>query len=197
MWLDKPEEEILAGFAGSGRRRIRQAEKAGVEVRRVQNDADLALFEQAVATFSESKEDYNYSLPQAAQQCDLIARYGGAMHLAFCGDELLGVSSFVRQGTDAINWALASTGANPKAQGNAALVWAEMRAARAMGCECYDFAGMPVAAPTDEGEAGRMQFKNSFRPHKRPMVPMHTLPVNALSHAVLFNSRQALRRLRA
>ncbi|MAC11615.1 MAG: hypothetical protein CMN74_05190 [Sphingorhabdus sp.] len=194
VWLDKPEDDILAGFGQSGRRKLKAATKAGVQVRAVESEADIAAFQRALDIFDANRPAYEMSsTPDAKAQAGLIEELGGAMLLAEKDGVLLGAASYVHQGGEAIWLTLASTDAEPKIPSNYLLLWEAMRRARASGCVGYDLAGVPIDEPSDPGEKGRMQFKNAFRPHRRVMLPMHSIALKPVAHSLLFTSRQLVR----
>ena len=193
VWLDKPEEEILAGFRQGLRRQLRAADKAGVSVRTVASAADVATYQSLLDAFRAARPDYDMGgLPDATGQAHLIAALGGAMLLAEKDGRAVGAHAFVRQADEAI-WLSMATLDDDKAPRSAPLLWAAMRAARAQGCVGYDLAGVPLADPQDGGEANRARFKASFAPHKRILLPMQVAAVKPVSHAVLFSAREAYR----
>lgn len=193
VWLDKPEESVLMGFRQSARRQLRAADKAGVTVRLVESDADVAAYQSLLDAFRAARPDYDMAgLPHAAGQARLIATLGGAMLLAEKDGRAVGAHAFVRQADEAI-WLSMATLDDDKAPRSAPLLWAAMRHARALGCVGYDLAGIPLADPQDAGEANRARFKASFAPHKRILLPMQVAAVKLVSHTVLFSAREAYR----
>ena len=191
VWLDKPEEAVLMGFRQSARRQLRAADKAGVTVRPVENDVDIATYQSLLDAFRAARPDYDMAgLPDAAGQAWLIAALGGAMLLAEKDGRAVGAHAFVRQADEAI-WLSMATLDDDKTPRSAPLLWAGMRRARALGCVGYDLAGVPLADPQDDGEANRARFKASFASHKRILLPMQVAAVKPVSHAVLFSAREA------
>ena len=196
VWLDKPEAEILAGFKQRARRAIRAAEKAGISVRAVSDDRDMECFQQLLDRFADERQDYDMSGQADAQgQAQLVATCGGAMLLAERDGVAIGAHAFVRQGDEAI-WLSLVTLDRDGASPGYPLLWHAMRVAAALGCVGYDLAGLPDGEPRDAGEAGRLQFKNAFAPHRRIMPPMQMLILQPVQHALLFGAREAYRRLR-
>lgn len=196
VWLDKPEAEILAGFKQRGRRAIRAAEKAGITVRAVTGEADLDTYQQLLDRFAAERRDYDMAgQPDARGQAQLVASCGGAMLLAERDGVPVGAHAFARQGDEAI-WLSLVTLDRDGASPGYPLLWHGMRAARALGCVGYDLAGLPDGEPRDAGEAGRVQFKTAFAPHRRIMPPMQMLVLQPIQHTLLFGARGAYRRLR-
>jgi lipid II:glycine glycyltransferase (peptidoglycan interpeptide bridge formation enzyme) len=194
VWLDKPEEAVLAGFKQRGRRQLKAAEKAGVTVRAVTTPDDIARYQRILDEFRASKREYDMGgLPGAAAQAALIVQLGGAMLLAELDGQVIGGHAFVRQGDEAIWLSLATSSDLPAIPRSYPLLWEGMRAARTLGCIGYDLAGMALGEPRDEGEANRMQFKNAFAPTRRIMPPMQVAALKPLRHAVFFGARQLYR----
>lgn len=196
VWLDKPEAEILAGFKQRGRRAIRAAEKAGVTVRAVEGEADVARFQQVLDAFAAARPDYDMGgQPDAAGQARLVAALGGGMLLAERDGAAVGAHAFVRQADEAI-WLSLATVERDGASPGYPLLWEGMRRARALGAVGYDLAGMAEDESADAGEAGRNQFKTAFAPLRRVMPPVQLGALSPLPHMVLFGAREAYRRFR-
>lgn len=196
VWLDKPEADILAGFKQRGRRAIRAAEKAGITVRPIAGEDDLDRYQQLLDRFATERRNYDMAgQPDAHGQALLVESCGGATLLAERDGVPVGAHAFVRQGDEAI-WLSLVTLDRDGASPGYPLLWHAMRAAAAMGCVGYDLAGLPDGEPRDAGEAGRVQFKTAFAPHRRIMPPMQMLVLQPLQHTLLFGARGAYRRLR-
>lgn len=196
VWLDKPEEEVLAGFKQRTRRALRQADKVGITVRAAESADDLATYQQLLDAFHAARPDYDRSgQPDAAAQAQLIAALGGAMLIAERGGVPIGAHAFVRQADEAIWLSLATVDRDGASPGYP-LLWEGMRRARSMGAVGYDLAGLPDGEPSDAGEAGRLQFKAGFAPHRRQMPPMQIAALDPLRHAMLLGARRAYRTVR-
>lgn len=194
VWLDKPEDAVLAGFKQRGRRQLKAATKAGVVVRLAAGPRDVAAYQGVLDAFRAAKPDYDMKgLPDAAGQAQLIERLGGAMLLAERDGTVIGGHAFVRQADEAMWLSLATTSDDPSVPRSYPLLWEGMRMARAMGAVGYDLAGMPLGDALDAGEASRMQFKTAFAPTRRVMPPMHVAALKPVSHALLFGARQIYR----
>lgn len=196
IWLDKPEAEVLAGFKQRGRRAIKAAEKAGIVIRSVLGADDLRTTQTLLDAFAAARPDYDRSgQPDAQGQAALVQALGGGLYLAERGGTAIGAHAWVRQGDEAIWLSLATVDRDGASPGYP-LLWAAMRDARAQGCIAYDLAGLPDEAPADAGEAGRVQFKTAFAPHRRFMPAMQVAALDPLRHAVLLGARSAYRRMR-
>ncbi|MDP3549934.1 MAG: peptidoglycan bridge formation glycyltransferase FemA/FemB family protein [Novosphingobium sp.] len=194
VWLDKPEADILAGFKQRARRQLRKAEASGQIVRVADPDdpADVALYQNLLDSFYAAKPLYaSRDLPDAVAQAGLVKRLGGALLIAETDGVPTGGHCFIRQADEAI-WLSMPTvdpGAPvPRAYG---LLWEAMRTARAMGCVGFDLAGLPLEIALDENASGRLQFKRSFNPHRRIMVPVNSIVLKPAAHGLLFNARRA------
>ncbi|WP_198045956.1 lipid II:glycine glycyltransferase FemX [Novosphingobium aquimarinum] len=195
--LSGTEQEIMAGFGQSARRKIRKAEKAGISVREVRGDKDIAHFQQTLDAFAAAHPDYSMdNQPDACEQAKLIGALGGAILLAECDGRVLAGASYLRNGDEAIWLSLANTGERPDLPTNYLLLWEKMRHARAAGLSVFDMAGIPLEEETaSEAERKRLQFKAAFRPERRVLMPLQLLPLARLSHAILFPLRQHARAL--
>ena len=195
--LARSENEILASFGQSARRKLRQAQKAGVTVREVRDASDVCCFQKALDQFASTHPDYSMdNQPAAAAQAELVAKLGGGMLLAELDGELLAAASYLRNGSEAIWLSLANTGARKNVPANYLLLWEKMRHARTHGSELFDLAGVPLDEHSaSEGELNRLQFKNAFRPQRRVLLPLQLLPIRSLQHAILFPLRQRVRAL--
>jgi lipid II:glycine glycyltransferase (peptidoglycan interpeptide bridge formation enzyme) len=197
VWLDKPEEEVLAGFKQRARRAIRQAEKAGIAVRAVTGAEDIARFQRVLGAFAAARPDYDMSgQPDAIGQARLIDALGGAMLLAERDGEAIGAHAFVRQADEAIWLSLATVERGGGASPSYPLLWEGMRRARAAGAVGYDLAGLADEASDDAGEAGRNQFKTAFAPLRRVMPPVQMAALAPVPHTLLYGAREAYRRWR-
>lgn len=193
VWLDKPEADILAGFKQRARRQLRKAEASGQTVRLADSDntADVALYQSLLDSFYAARPLYaTRDLPDARGQADLVKCLGGAILIAETDGVPTGGHCFIRQADEAI-WLSMPTidpGAPvPRAYG---LLWEAMRTARSMGCIGFDLAGLPLEIALDENASGRLQFKRSFNPHRRIMVPVNSIVLRPAAHGLLFNARR-------
>ena len=193
VWLDKSEDDVLAGFRQRARRALRAADKAGIAVRAVASADDLATYQRVLDHFAAMRPDYDTAgLPNARGQAALVAACGGALLLAERDGVAIGAHAFVRQADEAI-WLSLATSERDGASPGYPLLWEGMCRARALGCVGYDLAGLPLDEPRDAGEAGRVQFKSAFAPHRRVMPPMQMAVLDPLAHHLLFGAREAYR----
>lgn len=196
VWLDKPEEEVLAGFKQRARRALRSAEKAGITVRPATTGDDLDRYQRLLDAFGASRPGYDRSGQLDANgQARMIEALGGAMLLAERNGTAIGAHAFVRQADEAIWLSLATVDRDGASPGYP-LLWDGMRRARAMGCVAFDLAGLPDGEPSDAGEAGRLQFKNAFAPHRRLMPPMQVAALAPVRHTMLLGARRVYRGLK-
>jgi lipid II:glycine glycyltransferase (peptidoglycan interpeptide bridge formation enzyme) len=102
----------------------------------------------------------------------------------------MGGHCFIKQANEAIWLSLPTVDPGstvPRAYG---LLWEAMRIARGMGCIGYDLAGMPLEIAVDEDAVGRLQFKRSFNPHRRIMVPVNVIVLKPAVYGVLSGARR-------
>lgn len=192
--LTRSEDAILAGFKQRARRQIKACVKAGATVRQAHGDADLAAYQRLLDGFAERHPGYDMrGQPGAAGQAALIAALGGAMLLSECDGRIIGGHAFVRQGSDAIWLSLPTIADASPVPRSYLLLWEAMRAARALGCERYDLAGLDAQAAAGSGEAGREQFKTAFAPERSELLPLYVVALRPLEHRLFFAGRQLWR----
>ena len=166
--ITRDERALLAGMDGA-ERKIRKAEREGVEVSDAQSLADV----EAYWTLSRETSDRIRSrstfteLPRAFF-VDVWRRMVPAGHarivLARHGGELIAGDLFVVHGDTMLYYQGASTRdrAHTARQAPAACFWAAIRAARAMGLRRFDFGGCtPTSDPADP-RYGVWEFKKKW-----------------------------------
>ena len=197
IWLDKPEADVLAGFKQRARRALRAAQKAGITVRPVERTPeDLARYQHLLDTFAAQRPDYDRSgQPDARGQALLVEALGGGMLIAEREGVPIGAHAFVRQADEAIWLSLATIDRDGASPGYP-LLWEAMKIAQSQNCLGFDLAGLPDEAPADPGEAGRLQFKMAFAPHRRMMPPTQIAALHPVRHTVLLSARGIYRTLR-
>lgn len=196
--LDRPEQAVWAGFKQRGRRQVNKAAKLGLTVREAAGRADLEAYQRVANAFFESKPGYETAgLPDVLQQSAIVAGNGGAILVAEHEGEVIGGHAFVIQGREAIWLSMASSSDRPEIPRAYALLWEGIRAARRLGCESYDLAGLAEGEPLDAEEASRDQFKLAFAPERVSLLPAHVAALRPVRHALFFNARQLYRAARA
>jgi CelD/BcsL family acetyltransferase involved in cellulose biosynthesis len=153
-----PPEDLWSGLAAAGRRAIRKAERAGVEIRPLTGEEGRDGFYRLHVALRKRK--YRL-LAQPPAFFEAIARrfneVGGWHPLgAFLGGRLIAATVYLRWG-DTLYYkfnasALDALGARP----NNLLVWAGIRLARSMGCRSLDL------GPSDDNQPGLIRFKRGF-----------------------------------
>jgi len=192
--LTPSEDELLAGFKRRCRRFIRSATKKGLVVRPARDEADAARFQQLFGDFAVRKGYGVDGQPSVLDQWRVVKQQGGVFLLAEIEDELVGGHVVFRESKRAFWMTLASSDRFPDIPRSYNLLWEAMREMKRQGCTSFDMAGFPPDEPRDEAERKRMYFKQAFEPRRVKLVPMHSLALRPLSHALLFGSRQMYRR---
>ncbi len=197
VWLDKPQEDVFAGFKQRCRRQIRLAEKAGVTVREAKGEADIATYQALLDDFQTRNPAYaSQGVADAAGQAEMVEKLGGAMLLAERDGQPIGGHVYIRQGSEAIWLSMPTGDDDPKVPRAYLLLWHAMKLAQSQGCIGYDLAGLPLDPLSDPGAAGRLQFKGGFAPHRRIMVPINVIALRPVSHMLFFNARETYRAMR-
>jgi lipid II:glycine glycyltransferase (peptidoglycan interpeptide bridge formation enzyme) len=162
--LTPSEDDLLAGMNQSTRRKIRQAEKAGVQVRVADlNGPDL----QALVELYEITGQRQGFLTRPA---DYYRAAWGAFTAAGLGEALIAEVDGVAAGGVVIfrmggrAWYFYGMSSNEKrdAQPNYALQWTAIRRAKAAGCTAYDWWGAPDVFTEADPMWGVYRFKDGF-----------------------------------
>ncbi|KIC23350.1 hypothetical protein GC1_15535 [Leisingera sp. ANG1] len=204
-------ETALVGLHGSAedlqsrlkqrcRRQIRNAQKAGIEVRPAASLEEALQFKPLMKAFFRARGLGLESVPPVESQWQMT-RNKGAFLLAWQRGKLVAGHVMIADGSRAFWLALARCEEHSSAAAGYPLVWEAMKTAQAQGFAQYDMAGavsVPDAggAEVSGGARNRAQFKSAFRPEAVPLVPAYVLPLRQPSHALLFNLRRACRGLR-
>jgi peptidoglycan pentaglycine glycine transferase (the first glycine) len=161
--LTQPEDALLAGMSQSTRRKIRQAEKAGVVVRDAHDDHDLqALYK----LYTITGQRQGFTIRPWRYYHDLWTSFRAAKlaHFLLAEHEsnlLAGVILF-HFGQRA--WYFYGMSANDQRdmQPNYALHWAAIRWSKAQGYRVYDWWGAPDHFSEQEPMWGVYRFKRGF-----------------------------------
>jgi serine/alanine adding enzyme len=152
-------EALLSGFSSSCRRNIRKAESLGIQVREIEDPAQLAVFYGLIQkTYSRAKVAYaDFSLFRRAfdllRPVRLVAFYLGFLgNVAVAGRVVLLFKDTV------YDWYAGSDPTHFKTCANELLVWHAIRSGIQMGFRTYDFGG---AGYPDE-PYGVRDFKSRF-----------------------------------
>ena len=172
--LKKTEEDILSGMKNKWRYNIRLAAKKGVEVsRHFGNDADFEeAFNHFYTLFQQTSErdgvsfhgkDYYIDLlkrgvPSNADSSEPVITLYLAKHEE---DYLAGIITLFYYG-EAVYLYGASGNIKRNLMPAYLLQWTAIQDAKAYGCPCYDFYGMPPAADENHPMHGLYLFKTGF-----------------------------------
>ena len=156
--LTKPEDAMLAEIHSDHRRNIRQAEKAGVQVKHGPEYARVA-YDMVAETLARSSmklrgyEDYTKILTALGENVKIfVAEREGTVVAAM-------VSPFSKYG--AYDW-YSGTIAEPVRGARPLLLWQAMRTFREMGVRQFDFTGVRINPEKGSKQEGLSNFKMRF-----------------------------------
>lgn len=162
--LHGAEEALLAGMNQSTRRKIRQAEKAGVVVREADlTGADMQILYDLYLTTGERQEFTTRPLDYYQTAWGMFGRAGLAHALIaeLEGQPISGVILF-HFGQKVWYFYGMSSNAHRDAQPNYALQWAALRWAKSQGYALYDWWGAPNIFNDSDSMWGVFRFKEGF-----------------------------------
>ena len=193
--MDKPEEEILAGFQDRCRRDIKRAVKKGLVIRPAASEKEADTIRDRRRELATLRNIDELGQPDLVDQWrSFQGREDGVLLLAEAEGQIIGGLAVVREGDRAIIRGGGALPLLPKLPRTHNLIWESMRMLRADGCRTYDLAGMPDDDEVPEDEKRRQMFKLAFNPRIVKLVPIHCAALRPLEHAVLFRARQWYRR---
>lgn len=161
--LAQDEDALLAAMSQSTRRKIRQADKRGVQVRATTDHADLrALY----AIYAETGDRQDFTIRPWEYYHDLWTAFlqAGLAHVlvaAYNGRILSGAVLF-HFGQRAWYFYGMSSGEERDRQPNYAVQWAAIRWAKAQGYSTYDWWGAPNTFAETDPMWGVYRFKRGF-----------------------------------
>jgi hypothetical protein len=166
--LTLDERALLKGMSGA-ERKIRKAEKEGVEVAEAQSLADVEAYHAlSVETSDRIRARSTFTELPRAFFVDVWRRMIPAGHarifLARHGGELIAGDLFVIHGDTMLYYQGASTRdrAHTLRQAPAACFWAAIRAARALGLRRFDFGGCTPTDDPSDPRHGVWEFKKKW-----------------------------------
>lgn len=194
------EDEIAAGMKPKWRYNTRLAEKKGVSVER-EGEESLPLFYSLYETTAKRDgigihpASYYRKLFQTAGEYSR-ANPGSGLRLSLWvarheGQPLAAIIT-LQSGKHATYLYGASSNLKRNLMPAYALQWQAMRAAKAEGCEDYDFFGIPPDASPDHPMAGLYQFKTGFGGRLAHRVGCVEYPCSTLGH-LAFSAGERLR----
>jgi peptidoglycan pentaglycine glycine transferase (the first glycine) len=194
--LDRPEEEIIAGFQSRCRRDIRRAERKGLVVRPAETEEEADVARDRRRVLAEIRNMDELGQPDMVDQWrSFKGSEDGVLLLAEAQGSILGGLAVVREGQRAMARSGGTLPILPKLPRMHNLIWESMRIMKARGCREYDLAGLPDnASDVKEDERRREHFKLAFNPRIVRLVPIYCAALRPFEHAMLFTARQWYRR---
>lgn len=194
--IERPLEEILAGFESKTRYNIRLAARKGVAVS-VGTEADLPAFYEVLRETAERDRFLvrGFEYYRVLWRC-LVERGLGRLFLArYQGELIAGTIAFLF-GDKAWYIYGASSNRHRQVMPNYALQWEMIRWAREQGCRLYDFRGISGDMDPSNPLYGLYRFKKGFNGERVEFVGEYDLPFSPL-YGVWRWAGPALRRARS
>ncbi len=185
----RPEEEIWSGLAGSTRRCIRKAQRAGVKIRALNRREGCEGFHGLHVALRKNK----YRL--LAQPCSFFEAVANRFSAheawfprgAFLGDRLIAATMYLRWG-DTLYYKFNASAQDALAvRPNNLLLWDGILLARSLGCHTLDL------GPSDDDQPGLIRFKRNFGAEEDELQFLNWAPRNWVDSCA--QARQALREL--
>ena len=182
----RSEEDLLKGMNQQWRRNIKKADKAGVEVTRVEDD-DLKLCLPIFWDLYKHTAERDHFTPRPlayfqtmfrtllAEEPDRIRLY-----LARHEDDLVAATIWVRVGGHTWYSYGASSTEKRDVRGSNAIQWAMIRDSVAVGADVYDLRGITDTLDPDDSHVGLIQFKVGTGGEAVEYAGEWDLPINAL-----------------
>lgn len=161
--ITPPEEELLAAMESKTRYNIRLAERKGVTVRMAESEDDLARFYRILTETAQRDHFLIRKYSYFQHMWDLFVTTGSArIFLAeHDGQAIAGTLAFY---CGKVAWYLygASSNNQRNVMPNNLVQWTMIRWAKGLGCEVYDFRGVPGDDNPDNPLYGLYRFKKGF-----------------------------------
>lgn len=170
---DFDSDTLLAGFRKETRKAIRQGIKAGIEIKPVQDRADL---EKAWEIQNEASERLNY--PSRPKEMfvepffELILKKRAIMLAAYNGEKLLGISGAVFTKNMMWDFVRSNTIHGAKSRAAYLLLWSIIQKGLDEGCNGLDLGGIV--------KDGIGMFKKGFRPRNYELVPPNSIVLSPI-----------------
>lgn len=156
--IDGSTEEIWRRVAPETRRVIRQSERAGVEIRRLEGEGDRAAFHQLHVALRKTKYRLLAQPIRFFEALEKRFQEAGAWHSlgAYVGSRMIAGTIYLRWGDTLYYKFNASALDALNARPNNRLVWDGVLLAKSLGCRYLDL------GPSDDDQPGLVRFKRNF-----------------------------------
>jgi vancomycin resistance protein VanK len=177
----RTEADVLAGMNQLWRRNIKKAEKAGVEVRLGDGEADLAAFH---SLYAHTAQRDHFTPRPLSYFRTMVDALGGEdpdrirLYLAHHEDDLVAATIYIRVGAHAWYSYGASSTEKRDVRGSNAVQWRMIQDAIASGAAVYDLRGITDTLAADDDHVGLIQFKVGTGGEAVEYVGEWDLPLN-------------------
>lgn len=198
------EAEVLAGMNQLWRRNIKKADKAGVEVSRLDGTSALDELKAFHDLYAHTAERDHFTPRPLSYFTTMIDALGGegvavgepdriTLWSARHQGDLVAATIAIRVGTHAWYSYGASSTEKREARGSNAVQWEMIRAALAAGASTYDLRGITDTLDAEDSHVGLVQFKVGTGGEAVELAGEWDLPLNKLLYKVfeLYLARRA------
>lgn len=181
--LTQSDEAIMSGLSSSLRRKIRQAEKAGVKVEVTKDKGRLREFYDIQLETAKRQQFVPFSFDFLEKQFEAFAeRDQVLLYTASHEEEVLAQNFIIFYGQEADYHYGVSTEAGTRLSAAPLLHLEAIREARRRGCSRYNFWGIVDLDDTKHRFYGVSQFKRSFGVKDLKYVPAHDLVIKPAAY---------------
>lgn len=195
--LEKSEAEILAGASQGFRRKLRKAEKAGIQIETSQDPQIIDTFYQLEVAHAKRQQFVAFSKDYLKKQFTAFAQNDEAiMYTAKLNNEILAQNFMIFYGNEASYHYGASSELGTKYSAAPLLHLAAMEEARKRGITRYNLWG--IVGPEEKSHRfyGVSEFKRSFGCEELKYTPAHDLVLNPAKYQITKIVETARKRFR-
>lgn len=184
--LGGKEDALLARLKQRGRRQIKAAVKAGLEIRQAASLEEAEELTLLMNEFYLGRKLSMENVPSIAMQWSMTREKGGIL-LGYLNGQLICGHCFLADSNRAFWLTMVSNDSDRKLPKNYLLLWHAVLLANQQGFEYYDVAGMPSErfASDDSGAQNRNQFKTAFDPQVTELFPMMKLTLRPIENRIV------------
>ncbi len=181
--LEKPKEEILAGASQGFRRKLRKAEKVGIEVSAETNDTAIKEFCKLEKKHAERQKYVAFSGDFLKKQFEAFRKGNEVIiYTAKYNNEILAMNFMVFYGPEASYHYGVSSELGTKYSAAPLLHLAAMEEARKRGCIRYNLWGIVGLEEKNHRFYGVSEFKRSFGCEELKYTPAHDLVLKPFAY---------------
>lgn len=195
--LEKTEAEILAGASQGFRRKLRKAEKNGIEITATDDDAAIKEFCRLEKLHAERQKYVAFSAEWLTKQFEAFREGGEVLiYTARKDGETLAQNFMIFYGEEASYHYGVSSDLGTKFSAAPLLHLAAMGEARKRGCKRYNLWGIVGTEKKNHRFYGVSEFKRSFGCEEFRYTPAHDLVLNPLKYSLNWAVETARKKIR-